>query len=168
VDVIDLHAMYGLQFYQLKPRSPSETLPTLSWYPCPKEAGIGKSYEGWLISIKDKLNNYRAKLRKAGCTKDTDPEDQQTTGLSFGVLVVLKDDISVASSSANIQNIAIVLEETIVLEQLSDISTGFAYLFGLLYALNLSCPKDLKYTFSAIQNVFMKRGINFRNKLFAV
>ncbi|KAI4871435.1 hypothetical protein NFI96_013057 [Prochilodus magdalenae] len=100
---------------------------------------------------------------------DTDPEDEQTKGLSVGVLVVLEDGISVASSSANIQNIAIVLEETIVLEELSDISAGFAYLFGLLCALNLSYPKDLRYTFDAIQNVFMELGSgSLRNIHFAV
>ncbi|KAI4875793.1 hypothetical protein NFI96_002433 [Prochilodus magdalenae] len=123
--------------------------------------------------VSDVSNNEREGLQttfQATSTimKDTDPEDEQTKGLSVGVLVVLEDDVSVAGSSANIQNLAIVLKETIAMEQLSDISTGFAYLFGLLYALNLSYPKDLKYTFSAIQNVFMKRGINFRNKLFAV
>lgn len=90
------------------------------------------------------------------------------------MLLVLEDDVSVASSSANIQKIAIVLEETIVLEDLSDISTGCSYLFGLLYALNLSYPKDLKCTFDAIQNVFMELGSgctrvrSLRNKLFAV
>ncbi|KAL6483860.1 hypothetical protein MHYP_G00087320 [Metynnis hypsauchen] len=88
----------------------------------------------------------------------TDPEDGQTKGVSVGVLVVLEDEVSVASSSANIQNISIVLEEIIVLEKLSDIPTGLAYLFGLIYALNLSYPKELKYTFDAVQNVFMELG----------
>ncbi|XP_062847483.1 uncharacterized protein LOC134309924 [Trichomycterus rosablanca] len=77
----------------------------------------------------------------------TDPEDGQTKVLSVGVLVVL--EVSVASSS---------LKETMVLENLSDISTGLAYLFGLIYALNLSYSKELKYTFHAIQNVFMELG----------
>lgn len=31
-------------------------------YPCLKEPGKGKGYEGWLVSIRNKLNNYRAKL----------------------------------------------------------------------------------------------------------
>ncbi|GAA6083498.1 uncharacterized protein LOC100151192, partial [Tachysurus ichikawai] len=29
----------------------------------------GKGYEGWLISLKNKLNNFRAKLRVAGCNE---------------------------------------------------------------------------------------------------
>ena len=38
-------------------------------YPCLKEPGKGKGYEGWLVSIRNKLNNYRAKLREAGCSE---------------------------------------------------------------------------------------------------
>ncbi|XP_022542665.1 uncharacterized protein LOC107197338 [Astyanax mexicanus] len=89
---------------------------------------------------------------------DTDPEDVQTKGVSVGVLVVLEDSVSAAGSSANVQNIAIVLEEAIVLDGICDTPTGLAYLFGLFYALNLSYPKELKYTLDAIQNVFMELG----------
>lgn len=31
-------------------------------YTCLKEPGKGRGYEGWLVSIRNKLNNYRAKL----------------------------------------------------------------------------------------------------------
>ncbi|KAI2661018.1 Zona pellucida-like domain-containing protein 1 [Labeo rohita] len=43
-------------------------------------------------------------------------------------------------------------------EDLPDPSTALAYLFGLLYAVNFSYPKDLKYTFDTIQNLFMELG----------
>ncbi|KAI7811263.1 hypothetical protein IRJ41_012244 [Triplophysa rosa] len=56
------------------------------------------------------------------------------------------------------QNIAVVLEEVVVLDNLPDLSTALAYLFGLLYVLNLYYPKPLKYTFDTIQNVFMELG----------
>lgn len=36
--------------------------------------------------------------------------------------------------------------------------TALAYLFGLLYVLNLFYPKPLKNTFDSIQNVFMELG----------
>ena len=38
----------------------------ISKYPCLKEDD-GKGYGGWLVSIRNKFNNYRAKLRDAGC-----------------------------------------------------------------------------------------------------
>ena len=37
-------------------------------YPCLKEDD-GNGYGGWLVSIRNKFNNYRSKLRDAGCTE---------------------------------------------------------------------------------------------------
>lgn len=36
-------------------------------HPCLTEPGSGKGYEGWKMSIKYKIGNYRSKLRAAGC-----------------------------------------------------------------------------------------------------
>lgn len=55
-------------------------------------------------------------------------------------------------------SVAVVLEEEIVLEDLPDIPTAFAYLFGLIYALNIKYPKELRYTFETVQKVFMNLG----------
>ena len=57
-------------------------------------------------------------------------------------------------------NIAVVLEESIVLADLPDLSTAVAYLFGLMYALNMEYPKELKYTFETIQHIFMEMSAN--------
>ena len=38
-------------------------------HPCLREPGKGKGYEGWVVSIRNKLNNFRAKLRQAGCNE---------------------------------------------------------------------------------------------------
>lgn len=56
--------------------------------------------------------------------------------MSIGVLCVLEDETE--TTSPVMQNIAVVLEEVIVLDNPSDRSTALAYLFGLLYALNIS------------------------------
>ncbi|KAJ8349705.1 hypothetical protein SKAU_G00248350 [Synaphobranchus kaupii] len=87
---------------------------------------------------------------------DTDPEEEQTKGLIVGILTVLEDDDS--SAPARIMNIAVILEEDIVLQDLPDLPTAFAFLFGLIYALNLQYPKELRYTFETIQKVFMELG----------
>ncbi|XP_074500243.1 uncharacterized protein LOC141772766 isoform X2 [Sebastes fasciatus] len=86
----------------------------------------------------------------------TDPEEEQTKGLIVGILTVLEDDDS--SASATVINVAVVVEEDIVLQDLPDLPTAFAYLFGLIYALNLQYPKELRYTFETIQKVFMGLG----------
>ncbi|KAL6459468.1 hypothetical protein MHYP_G00329400 [Metynnis hypsauchen] len=70
----------------------------------------------------------------------TDPEDERTKGVKMGILTVLNDDAP--TSLPTVVNIAIVLEEAIVLTDLPDLPTAFAYLFGLLYALNMEFPKE--------------------------
>lgn len=89
-------------------------------------------------------------------SKDTDPEEEQTKGLTVGILTVLEDDDRTMPQS--VVSVAVVVEEEIVLQDLPDLPTAFAYLFGLIYALNLKYPKDLRYTFEAVQKVFMKLG----------
>ncbi|KAF1371938.1 hypothetical protein PFLUV_G00275550 [Perca fluviatilis] len=72
----------------------------------------------------------------------------------MGILTVFVDDAPTLQPTVN--SIDIVLEEAIVLTDLPDLPTAFAYLFGLLYALNMEFPKELKYTFEAIQHIFME------------
>lgn len=54
----------------------------------------------------------------------------------MGVLTVLVDDGALPSHQT-VNSIAVVLEETIVLEGIPDLLTAFAYIFGLLYTLNI-------------------------------
>ncbi|KAK5599376.1 hypothetical protein CRENBAI_021926 [Crenichthys baileyi] len=90
--------------------------------------------------------------------EDTAPEEEKTNGLTLGILTVLEDDG--ASPATNVINLAVVVEETIILQDLPDLPTAFAYLFGLIYTLNLQYPKDLRYTFEMIQKIFMGLGTN--------
>lgn len=82
---------------------------------------------------------------------DTDSDDVMKD-IKVGILTI-EDDAS--TSFPTVISIAIVLEETIVLQDLPDVPTAFAYLFGLLYALNMEFPKDHKYFFKAIQHIFI-------------
>ncbi|MED6268199.1 hypothetical protein CHARACLAT_019995, partial [Characodon lateralis] len=84
---------------------------------------------------------------------DTDPEEEKTNRLTVGILTVLEDDGD--SPATNVTNLAVVVEETIILQDLPDLPTAFAYLFELIYTLNLQYPKDLRYTFETIQKIFM-------------
>lgn len=99
--------------------------------------------------------------------KDT---EDGAKAVSIGILCVLEDETQ--GPSPEVVNIAVVLEQVVVLKDFPDISTALAYLFGLLYALNMSYPQALKYTFDTIQNVFMelgsgctKRVLSVKNKL---
>lgn len=50
----------------------------------------------------------------------------------------------------------IILEGQRVFLQLDNVALAAAMLFGLMYALNLDYPKELKYTFNVLQKIVMK------------
>ncbi|KAI4877816.1 hypothetical protein NFI96_026055 [Prochilodus magdalenae] len=91
---------------------------------------------------------------------DTDTEDHYTKDVKAAILTVMEDDVAASTSLPNVTNIAIILEEVVVLQDIVDLPTAFAYLFGLLFAINVEYPQELGYTFEAIQKIFM--DLDFR------
>lgn len=77
-------------------------------------------------------------------------------GMSVGIVTILEEDDPAVSP--NVRDWAVVLEGSIMLHDLPDLGTAFAYLFGLLYAMNIDYPKEMKYTFEAIQTIFFELG----------
>lgn len=75
-------------------------------------------------------------------------------GASVAILTILQDD----DADTSVREHAVVLEGDIVLHNIPDLSTALAYLFGLLYALNIDYPKQMSYTFEAIQGIFFELG----------
>lgn len=61
-------------------------------------------------------------------------------------------------------DIGIVLEGQIVLQELDNVALAAAMLFGLMYALNLNYPPELKYTFEVLQKVVMELEGNTLSK----
>ncbi|XP_048880258.1 sterile alpha motif domain-containing protein 3-like [Brienomyrus brachyistius] len=102
----------------------------------------------------------------------TDPEEDVIRGMLIGILLVAEDVKEPLPASYN--DIAIVVEEIIVIRHLRDVPSAFVNLMGLLYILNIDYPKDLKYTFEVIQRLFMGIGLDactarvhsLKNKLF--
>ncbi|XP_037394262.1 uncharacterized protein LOC108411621 [Pygocentrus nattereri] len=90
--------------------------------------------------------------------QETDAEDHYTKDVQIGILSVMKDNVAAATSLPKVTNIAIILKEAVVLRDIVDLPTAFAYLFGLLYAINMEYPQELKYTFEAIQKIFRDLG----------
>ncbi|KAM9365953.1 uncharacterized protein KZ484_012071 [Pholidichthys leucotaenia] len=54
------------------------------------------------------------------------------------------------------EDMGVVTEGQIVLRDLDNVAFGAAMLFGLMYALNLNYPTELKYTFEVLQKVVME------------
>ncbi|KAF7641737.1 hypothetical protein LDENG_00273580 [Lucifuga dentata] len=74
-------------------------------------------------------------------------------GMVMGIYVVRHEG---AEPSDPLAGVGIVIEGVEVLEDLRDVANACAMLLGLIYSLNLSYPKDLKYTFEALQKLFME------------
>uniref|UniRef100_A0AAX7SNG5 Uncharacterized protein n=1 Tax=Astatotilapia calliptera TaxID=8154 RepID=A0AAX7SNG5_ASTCA len=53
------------------------------------------------------------------------------------------------------EDVAVVIEGTTVMNNLGSVIMAFIVLFGLIYALDLSYPNDLKYTFEFCQKILM-------------
>uniref|UniRef100_A0A8P4KHI5 Uncharacterized protein n=1 Tax=Dicentrarchus labrax TaxID=13489 RepID=A0A8P4KHI5_DICLA len=53
-------------------------------------------------------------------------------------------------------DVGVVLEGVEVLQNLRSVTLGCVMLFGLIYALTLSYPKDLKSTFEVFQKILME------------
>lgn len=53
------------------------------------------------------------------------------------------------------EDVGVVIEGVKVLNNLASVTMGFIMLFGLIYALDLALPENLKYTFEFFQKVIM-------------
>ncbi|CAM4554676.1 unnamed protein product [Leuciscus chuanchicus] len=84
-------------------------------------------------------------------------EEEVVKGMNVGLLVVTEKNTAKLLPK-EIIDVAVVLEEEIVLDGLKDVSNAFAVLMGLLYALDITYPKEVKYTFEVLQKVLMKIG----------
>ncbi|XP_065115471.1 uncharacterized protein [Paramisgurnus dabryanus] len=60
-----------------------------------------------------------------------------------------------AGAEENLGDVVVVIEGVMLLQRLKSISFGVVILFRLIYALNLSYPKSLKFTFEFFQKVLM-------------
>lgn len=85
---------------------------------------------------------------------DTDILEPVLNGASVAILTILQDD----DADTSVREHAVVLEGDIVLHNIPDLSTALAHLFGLLYALNIDYPKQMSFTFEAIQAILFWPG----------
>lgn len=88
--------------------------------------------------------------------------------MKLGILKVVDDDVAMSSTPPTVKSIAIVLEEAVVLKDLPDVPSAVAYLFGLIFALNMEYPKEVKYTFEVIEKIFFELNIHCSSRVKAV
>lgn len=93
-------------------------------------------------------------------------------GMQVGLLIGHEGPLSDAFPS-KVFNVAVVVEEKIIVYDLKDVPTGFAMLLGVAYCLNLKYPRNMRYSFEFLQKVVLKiqpdqcsaRVHGLRNKL---
>ncbi|XP_063349901.1 uncharacterized protein LOC134641414 [Pelmatolapia mariae] len=88
-----------------------------------------------------------------------DVDLEETEQLTLGVYVVRHEG---ANSADTPEDIGVIIEGCTVLQALSDVAKRCALLLGLIYSLNLSYPKHLKYTFEFLQKVLLELDGNNR------
>ncbi|KAK7160651.1 hypothetical protein R3I93_008342 [Phoxinus phoxinus] len=89
--------------------------------------------------------------------KDTEALGPHTKAMKMGILEVT-DSSTNSGPYPTVVNVAIVLEEEVVMDNLGDFTNALMVLFGLLYAVNMEYPKDLRYTFEAVQKIILNLG----------
>ncbi|XP_070845774.1 uncharacterized protein [Chaetodon trifascialis] len=89
------------------------------------------------------------------CEAHGETLDVAMNGMQVGLLIGHKgvlDDVF----PLQIFNVAVVVEEKIVIYNLRDVPSGFAILMGITYSVNLEYPPSMKYSFEFLQKVIMK------------
>lgn len=71
INILDriAQAVFEVKAYPDQDEIESVASALIESHPCLREPSSEKGYDGWKMSIKYKLGNYRAKLRQAGCTE---------------------------------------------------------------------------------------------------
>lgn len=79
---------------------------------------------------------------------------------SIGILTVIAEDSVASPHSLHLEasGTVVILEGTTVMDDLENLPHAMCLLFGLIYALNLEYPQQLKNTFDFIQRVLLSLG----------
>ncbi|XP_039864506.1 uncharacterized protein LOC120735497 isoform X4 [Simochromis diagramma] len=79
-------------------------------------------------------------------------EAEELERMDLGVYKIIHEG---AQPDDSLEDVGIIIERCTVLQDLHDVASGCALLFGLIYCLNLSYPKPRRYTFEFFQKVLM-------------
>jgi hypothetical protein len=73
--------------------------------------------------------------------------------------------VAVGGDPADPVNVALIVEQIIVVEDFTSFAHGVCHLFGLHYAFNMKYPACAKYTYEFVQKVIFKLGDKYSHKL---
>uniref|UniRef100_A0A3Q0SPX3 PB1 domain-containing protein n=1 Tax=Amphilophus citrinellus TaxID=61819 RepID=A0A3Q0SPX3_AMPCI len=84
-----------------------------------------------------------------------DTLDDAMKGMQLGLLIACEGGERGAIPH-EVFDVAVVVEETIVLHNMKAVAQSFAMLMGVIYCVDLKYPDDMKYSFEFLQRVVMK------------
>ncbi|XP_056123949.1 uncharacterized protein LOC130102080 [Rhinichthys klamathensis goyatoka] len=96
--------------------------------------------------------------------KDTEALGPHTKAMKMRILEVT-DSSTNSGPFPTVVNVAVVLEEEVVMDNLGYFTNALMMLFGLLYAVNMEYPKDLRYTFEAVQKIILNLGKEYTARI---
>ncbi|KAM8772540.1 uncharacterized protein AB9X84_010280 isoform 2-T2 [Acanthopagrus schlegelii] len=107
------------------------------------------------------LNEEPENLVKEYMNTDGESSEAAMMKTTFGIFVIRKED---AEPKDGPEDVGIILEGVQVLDELGNVPLAVGMLFALVYALNLSYPPELRYTFEALQKLIMELDGNRLSK----
>ncbi|XP_030581535.1 uncharacterized protein LOC115777712 isoform X2 [Archocentrus centrarchus] len=100
------------------------------------------------------VQGRKIKTIMAPMTQDVDEGAQTAIAETvFGIFVIRAEG---AEPGDNPVDVGIVLEGVEVMSNLGNVSLAVVMLLGLVYALNLSYPQELRYTFEVLQKIILE------------
>ncbi|XP_030580944.1 uncharacterized protein LOC115777240 [Archocentrus centrarchus] len=86
-------------------------------------------------------------------------DDDSFCNIDIGILLIQPEG-AVPSSSLHLSpaSLNIIIEGEVVMDNIQDLPKAVCLLFGLAYAMHLSYPISMKFTFQFIQQVFLELG----------
>ncbi|MEQ2288733.1 hypothetical protein AMECASPLE_025850 [Ameca splendens] len=105
---------------------------------------------GLILYLGEKIEDLIKDYQIHGYYDAAAVQDALTT-LVLSIFVVGK------AGSEGQRQVGIAIEGTEVLFGVPNVALACAYLMGLIYALDLSYPKKLKYTFEVFQKIFLEQ-----------
>uniref|UniRef100_A0A3Q2ZKK5 Uncharacterized protein n=1 Tax=Kryptolebias marmoratus TaxID=37003 RepID=A0A3Q2ZKK5_KRYMA len=103
-------------------------------------------------SLKDILDCL---VKDVSGTAHVDTLDDALKGIQLGLLIACEGGERSAIPH-EVFDVAVVVEETIVLHNIKDVAQCFAMLMGVIYCVNLKYPDDMTYSFKFLQNKILR------------
>ncbi|KAM7006154.1 uncharacterized protein LKV04_002766 [Tautogolabrus adspersus] len=113
---------------------------------------LPRSISPVIYGVRD--NTFRRYLKRYLCCKDIQgddiPRDMQTH--SRGIFVINKE----GEENGHYDEIGIFVEGVVILENIGSVARACAMMLGVIYALNLAYPKELRHYYEFIQKVLFR------------